>query len=168
MSVNDHVVPNTEPNPPESVQDVVAPVSDVATDFLATLAAGKSNILLLDKTLTKAASDSAYLVAFIQKLEQAVSPSAAGRDNAVSFLMGKYGVSMMTRLLLMIDYDSEWGDGASDSLDRVRRGLTAYNFDRLKAMIEDPLETAANFASQAHAKMTLSKEQKLTLADHGG
>lgn len=165
MSVHDASMPNIDIIPTDGVVRQALPVSDLATDFLATLAAGNANILLLDKALTKGASDSAYLVSFIQQLENSVAVSAEGRDNAVSFLMGKYGVSMMTRLLLMIDYDSEWGASASDALDRVRLGMTVYNFDKLNTMIEDVTVSPDIFASHAHSKITLSKEQKSTLAE---
>jgi hypothetical protein len=165
MAAQDVSMPNIEIIPTDGVARQALPVSDLATDFLATLAAGNANVLLLDKTLTKAASDSAYLVTLIQKLVHAVTASAVGQENTVSFFLGKYGVSMMTRLLLMIDYDSDWGEAASDALDRVRAGLTSYNFDKLNAMLGDVTVTADIFASHAHSKITLSKEQKSTLAE---
>jgi len=163
--VNEPVVPNIALTQLSSIQDLGSPTSDTVTDFLSTLAEGRANILFLDKVLTKGASDSAYLLVFIQKLAQVVTTSSEGRENTVSFLMGKYGVSMMNRLLLMIDYDSDWGEAASEGLDQVRRGLTDYNFDTLKALLRDDAVTVEMFAHQAHAKTTLTSDQKSKLAE---
>ncbi len=136
---------------------------DVAAAFLATLAAGAADILLLEKTLTKAVVDHECLVTFLRELDQLVNEASAERDAAVPFLMGKYGVSMMTRLLLMIDDQTEWGAVASFSLDSIRSGLKSYSFDKLMAVLQS--ESVADFARQAHAKVLLTMSQKDTLAD---
>jgi hypothetical protein len=144
---------------------LVSPDQDVMLSFFAGLQTGSPDVLLLDKALTKAARDKTALLDFLAKLEAAVAVDNEGREHAVVFMMGKYGVSTMARLLLMIDDDEDWGLAASETLERIRLGFKSYNFEKLSACLSDQVVDVRVFATHAHAKMLLTTDQKTALAD---